>query len=257
MGIIIAVANAKGGVGKTTTVSALSSVLAAGGARVLMVDLDLQANLTYSFLDMFSDSVRLPDRYLFDAISERRRLPVHRLSERLHIVPSGIQMTRVEKAMYNMSHREEIVRDLLKPVLDDYDFIFLDCPPALSLLTENALMVADRVMVPIMSDKLSYLGLKEIKTFIEQEVNTFRPQLRISEIFFNMYENRTRLSREWETLICEEFADTVMETRVRRDTKLREAVTACMSINEYAPDSPGAESYTRLARELFAKVSAQ
>ena len=251
MALIIAMANHKGGVAKTASVAALGTVFASGGNRVLMVDLDTQANLTYSFIDMQG---RPPARYIYDAVRSRTALPQVAVRENLYIVPSGLEMTLVETEMYAMRRREYILRDLLEPVADDYDIILLDCPPSLSVMTTNALTVADRVCVPLVADQLSYYGLKMMKAYVES-LRDLNSSLKVSDVFFTRFDVREKLARTWEQAIRAEFGGTVMDTVIRKNVKVGEAVSSLMSVVEYMPDSAGARDYRQLAVELVARIN--
>lgn len=248
--MVIAVANHKGGVAKTTSVGALASIFADAGNRVLMVDLDTQANLTYSFVDVGKEP---PARYIFDAIRERRGLPRVSVKENLYLVPSGLEMAIVEAGMYSMRRREYILQDLLRPVVDDYDMVFLDCPPSLSMMTTNALTAADRVTVPMNADQLSYYGLKMMKAYVE-DMRDLNPSLRIDDVFFTRFDSREKLTRRWEEAIRTEFPDEVMDSVIRKNVRVSEAVSSYRSVVDYMPDSAGARDYAALAHEYIARL---
>jgi len=251
MALVICIANHKGGVAKTASVAALGTVYAAAGQRVLMVDLDTQANLTYSFVDMSNGA---PSRYMHDAISERRGLPRVAVRENLYLAPSGLEMTLIETAMYSMRRREYVLCDLLAPVRDSYDVILVDCPPSLSILTTNALAACDRVTVPVVADQLSYYGLKMMKAYVES-LRDINASLRIDDIFITRFDARERLARRWESALREEFGDVVMKAMVRRNVKVGEAVSSLNSVVEYCPSCAGAMDYVELARELSARAA--
>ena len=151
MGIVIAVANQKGGVAKTTSVSAIGSVLASLGYKVLMVDFDPQANLTYSFVPQG----QLLERYVYDALKSRRDLPYYQVGDGLFLCPSGFELTFTEVEMNNVRRREYVFNDILGPHRSAFDFILIDCQPTLGLLTVNAIAASDRVSVPINADNFS------------------------------------------------------------------------------------------------------
>lgn len=251
MALIIAFANHKGGVAKTTSVGALGTLLAHSGLRVLMVDLDTQANLTYSFIDMQSHP---PGRYVYDAIRERKNLPQVAVKDRLYVVPSGLEMTLVEAEMEHMRRREYILEDLVAPVEDKYDIILLDCPPALNIVTLNALVIADRLTVPMNTDQLSYYGLKMMKAYVES-LSDLNPELRIDDVFFTKYNASTRLARRWEQTIREEFPEETMVSVIRQNVKVQEAVSELRSVVDYAPESNGARDYVQFAAEYAERLN--
>lgn len=250
MAVIIAVTNHKGGVAKTSSVSAIGSIFAASGNKVLMLDLDTQANLTYSFID---PAAGLPERCLFDAVRERRDLPQVCIKENLYIVPCGLEMALVESDMFNAKRREYILQDLIRPVAGQYDVIFLDCPPSLGIMTLNALTIADRVLVPMHADQLSYYGLKMMVGYLELQ-HDLNPDLRVDDIFFTHYDSREKQTKNVEALVREEFGDAVLKSVIRKNVSIGEAVTNLCSVIDYKPDSNGAQDYLSLAKELKGRL---
>lgn len=253
MGKVIAVAIHKGGVAKTTSVSALASIFAAGGNRVLMVDLDTQASLTYSY---FNPGSEMPGRFVYQAIRERKDLPQVQLSENLFIAPSGLEMCAVEREM-NFSRRNDfIVQDLIRPVRGDYDVIFLDCPPSLGILTENAVTCCDRIVVPMTADPLSYYGLKMFESFCDEcrTRDCLNPGAEIHDIFFTMFNPQARLSRAIEEQIRGSFGDKVLRTAIHRNIAVSEAATSFRSLIDYKPECRAAQDYVSLASELFERI---
>lgn len=251
MSIIIAMANHKGGVAKTASVAALGTIFAAAGHRVLMVDLDTQANLTYSFINM---EEKPPRRFVYNAMLERRSLPQVPVKENLFLVPSSLEMTVFEERMFAMRRREYLLQDILLPVDDKYDMILLDCPPSLGNMTTNALVVADRLMVPMNTDQLSYNGLKMMQANVER-MEDLNAHLKIDDIFFTRYNKGEKLTEAWQKTVTDEFGeDVVMKTVIRRNNKVSDAVSHFCSIVDYAPESNGAQDYRALARELSERL---
>lgn len=246
MAVIIAVANHKGGVAKTSSVSALGSIFAASGNKVLMLDLDTQANLTYSFIDPTDE---LPERCLFDAIRERKNIPQVCIKENLYIVPCGLEMALVESDMFNAKRREYILQDLIRPIRDQYDIILLDCPPSLGIMTLNALTIADRVLVPMHADQLSYYGLKMMVGYLDLQ-HDLNPNLKVDDIFFTHYDPREKQTKSVEATVREEFGDVVMKSVIRKNVSIGEAVMNLCSIIDYKPECNGAQDYLSLAKEL-------
>lgn len=251
MALIIAFANHKGGVAKTTSVGALGVIFAEEGYRVLMVDLDAQANLTYSFVDT---AKKMPTRFVYDAIRERRDIPRFAVKDRLYIAPSGLEMTLVEGEMTNMRRREYILTDLLRPVEGNYDFILLDCPPSLQNATQNALAVADRLAVPVTADQFSYNGLKMMQAFVES-MRDLNPRLRINDVFFTRYNPATNLARSSREAIEAEFPQETFRTVIRQTVKTQEASSMFMNVVDYSPKCSAALDYRDLAREYGERLN--
>lgn len=253
MSKIIAVAIHKGGVAKTTSVSALASIFAAGGNKVLMVDLDAQASLTYSY---FNPGGGLPERFLYQAIRERKNIPQIQINENLFIAPSGLEMCMVEREM-NYSRRSEfILDDLLRPVRNKYDVILIDCPPNLGILTTNAVACCDRIVVPMIADPFSYYGLKMFEQFCDECRNRdgLNPNAQIHDIFFTLHNPQPRLTRSIEKQIREAFGDKVLNTTIHRNIAVSETIFSYQSLIEYNPESRAAQDYIQLASELFGRI---
>lgn len=251
MSVVIAVTNHKGGVGKTASVSALATIFANAGNKVLMVDLDAQANLTYSFLDPSSEHV--PERYVFDAIRERCNLPQVCVKENLYLVPSGLELVFVQEKMLSERRREYVLQDLLRPIKDRYDLVILDCPPSAGIVNTNAFAVADRVMIPMHADQLSYYGLKQTVPFFEN-LHDINPHLKIDDIFFTMYDSREGFTKAIEAQTHSEFGSLVMDTVVRKNVAVGESVSHLCSVVDYKPESNGAKDYLALAGELMKRL---
>lgn len=250
MALIIAFTNHKGGVAKTSSVGALASIYAREGSRVLMVDLDTQANLTYSFIDMVKAP---PARFIYDAIRDRRDLPQVAVRDNLYIVPSGLYMTIVEAEMHNMRRREYILQDLVWPVEKNYDLIFLDCPPALNIITDNALVIADRLTVPMNADQFSYNGLGMMKGYLDR-IRDLNEKIRIDDIFFTRYSAATKLARATREQVEKEYPEETMKTVIRPTVRVQEAVSYCQSVVDYAPDCSAARDYEALAVEYAGRL---
>lgn len=252
MGKVIAIANPKGGVAKTTSTSAFGAIYAASGNRVLMVDLDPQAGLTFSY---FNPGEEPPRRNVFDAIRDRRDIPQEKISENLFIVPSGPDMAAVETEMTYMKRREFILKNLLAPLKDRYDVILLDCPSSLGVLTLNAVSCADRIVVPMSADNLSYYGLCMFSRLCEEcREGGLNKNARIDDIFFTRFNPQERISRSIENQIREAFGDAVLKNVTHRSVAVNEAVSEFKSIISYNPESRGAKDYVLIAEELFNRI---
>lgn len=252
MGKTIVIANPKGGVAKTTSVSAFGAIYAASGNRVLMVDLDPQANLTYSYFNPGGDP---PKRCVFDAIRERKDLPQEKISENLFLAPSRLDMAVVEMEMTHMKRREFILKNLLAPLKSRYDIILLDCPSSLGVLTLNAVSCADRIVVPMGADNLSYYAMCMLCRFCEEcrEVG-LNKDARIDDIFFTRFNPQERISRSIENQIRETFGDAVLKNVTHRSVAVSEAVSEFKSVISYNPESRGAKDYVLIAEELFNRI---
>lgn len=244
MGKIIAIANHKGGVGKTTTVASLGAVLANKGKKVLLIDLDAQANLTSSL------SSEEYDRTIYDALREREGLPVVQLSERLFLTPSSLDLAGIELELSSVMSREFALKDVVESVMDDYDFILLDCPPSLGLLTVNAFVASDEIIIPLTAEALPFQGLTmigKIITMVQKRLNT---SLRLSGILFTRWEGR-KLNKMVEDAIRESYGDIVFKSKVRTNIAIAEAPLSKQDIIAYNEKSNGALDYTAVTEELL------
>lgn len=251
MARVVAVANQKGGVAKTTTVHALGMALAGGGHRVLMVDLDPQACLTYSSgLD--------PDRLegsLHDVLLRRSTVadvvrPVA-AAEGLFLLPATIDLAGAEVHLLTVTGREHALATALEPVRAEYDVILVDCPPSLGVLTINGLTAAEGVLVPLQCEALGRRGVGQLLETVE-DVRTFaNPQLRVLGVVATMYDGRTRHARHVLGEVGETYGLTVLDPPVPRSVRFAEAAGLGRSVLQHAPGSPGAEAYGRLAQELL------
>lgn len=245
---IIAVVNHKGGVGKTTTVASLGSAIAEKGYRVLLVDLDAQANLTSSLLK------QEPERTIYEAINEKRELPVINLngSKDWSLVPASLDLAGAELEIASQMDREYILKDLIEPIEKEYDYILLDCPPSLGLLTINALVASTGVLIPLTAEALPSKGLQKIQDIIEKVRKRLNPTLQLSGILLTRYES-SKLSQLVEEALRQNYGDTVYNTRIRKNVRIAEAPLYGVDILEYANDSNGAEDYRALANEVIGK----
>lgn len=242
---IISVVNHKGGVGKTTTVASLGSALAELGKRVLLVDLDAQSNLTSS---LYSGE---PERTIYDAFSEGSGLPVLPLGKGrgLSLVPSSLDLAGTELEIASRIDREYILKDLLEPVEADYDYILLDCPPSLGLLTINALVASTEIIIPLTAEALPSRGLQKILDMVERAKKRLNPSLRLAGILITRYES-SKLSQLVEDALRQTYGDKVYRTRIRKNVRIAEAPLYGKDIFSYAPESNGAEDYRKLANEI-------
>ena len=257
-GHVYAFANQKGGVGKTTTTVNLAAYLAAEGKRVLLVDADSQANATSSLgVDKHREEPALYDVLLSDADVSEAILTIDRpiFGGRLDLLPSSVELAgaEVELAGEEQGEREYRLRGLLQPLKAHYDYILVDCPPSLGLLTLNALAAADAVIIPLQCEYLALEGLLQLTNTISLVLKGLNRGLRILGIAMTMYDSRTNLSAQVVQEVNSHFPREVFDTLVPRSVRLSEAPSYGLSILEYDPHSRGALAYAALAAEVMAR----
>ena len=250
MSRVFAIANQKGGVGKTTTAINLAASLAANDIRVLVIDSDPQGNCT-SGLGVTKDPdkpslyhVLLGDAHMKDAIRPTD-------FEGLQIITADKNLVGSNLEMVDLPNREFLLRSRIDEVRDNYEFILIDCPPALDLLTLNALIAADSVLVPIQCEFFALEGVSELMDTIERIREAFQHPLAIEGILLTMFDDRTNLTRQVATDLREFFKDEVFRTVIPRSVRLAEAPSFGKPILTYDPRSKGAESYIKLAKEIL------
>ena len=252
MGQAIACTNQKGGVGKTTTVVNLATYLALLGDRVLVIDLDPQGNATSGFGINRAEV----DGSIYDALVDGRplsELHVATAVEGLRLVPSSISLAGAEIELASQDGRERRLGRALRDARDEWDWILIDCPPSLGLLTVNALTGADAVLVPIQCEYYALEGLTQLIATINLVRDHLNPDLAISGVVLTMFDSRTNLSSEVAAEVRRHLREAVFDTIVPRSVRLSEAPSHGLPIALYRPDSKGAEAYARLAVELRAR----
>ncbi|MDP4667343.1 MAG: AAA family ATPase [Gaiellales bacterium] len=247
---IISMANQKGGVAKTTSTVNLAAALKERGKRVLVVDLDPQSNLTMSF---GIDPEHL-QQSMFDVLVHR--LPIREVIQQreVDVAASSIDLAGAELALSAMIGRERTLEKALAPVRDDYDFILLDTPPSLGLLTINAFTTSTGVIVPVQLEYLSLRGLVQLESTLQMIREHLNPAVHIEGILPTMVEGRTIHGREALDLLQANFHDLVFETRIKKSVKLAEAPVQGGSVLSYQPDGAGANAYRALAEEVLSRV---
>jgi chromosome partitioning protein len=249
---IVAIANQKGGVGKTTTAVNLGAALAESGKRILIVDLDPQANATSSFGLQGVEDVSLYEPLLGEASITEKILPTRR--EGLFIVPADLDMAGAEVEIARMPNHLTRLAETLKPLHTDqtFDFVFLDCPPSLGILMSNALAAADELLTPIQCEYFALEGLVKIVRLIEQVLDSgANERLELGGIVMTMFDARTNLSQQVVADVRKHFGERVYETVIPRSVRLSEAPSFGKSILEYASSGPAARAYRALAREFM------
>ena len=252
MGRTIAIANQKGGVGKTTTAINLSACLAEKGKKVLAVDMDPQGNMT-SGLGVDKDSVENTINNLIIGESKMEEVLIKDVLENLDIIPTNIDLSGAEIELLDVEEKEYIVRNEIDKIKDNYDFIIIDCPPSLSMLTINAMTTADSVLVPIQCEYYALEGLSQLIHTVELVRDRLNPKLTIEGVVFTMYDARTNLSLQVVENVKDNLEQTIYKTIIPRNIRLAEAPSYGIPINKYDPKSAGAESYLRLADEVIDK----
>ena len=248
MGRVIAIANQKGGVGKTTTSINLSAALAEKGKKVLVIDTDPQGNTTSGFgieknelentiYELLLGECSVQDCVIKDAY------------EGVAIIPSNVNLAAVEIELIDTDRREFILKKEIDWVRDDYDFVIIDCPPSLSMLTVNAMTAADSVLVPIQCEYYALEGLSQLIHTVNLVKERLNPELDMEGVVFTMYDARTNLSLQVVENVKSVLKQKIFDTVIPRNVRLAEAPSYGMPINKYDPKSAGAESYAALAEE--------
>ncbi len=247
LGKVIALANQKGGVAKTTTTLNLAVALREHGLQVLVVDLDPQGNLTMS-QGMNPDEIGLS---MFDVLV--RQIPIAEVVHRaeVDVAVSSIDLAGAELALSGMIGRERALQKALLPARPDYDFILIDTPPSLGLLTVNALTASDQVIVPVQCEYLSLRGLAQLQNTLEMIRENLNPTVTIRGILPTMYDGRLLHSREAIELLRENFGDLVFKTWIRKTVRYAEAPVQGSSVLKYEPEGPAATAYRDLAKEVL------
>ena len=246
MSHVIAIANHKGGVGKTTSTQNIGVALSKEGLKVLLIDLDPQANLSDAF---GYDEVGVG---VYDALTEKTGLPIIELSESLHLTPSNLDLSVAEIELSGKTGREYILKDLIDAVKGNYDYILIDCPPSLGLLTVNALTASTEVYIPLDAQYFSMKGLDKLIFVINQIKKRLNKGIDISGVFLTQFDSRIVLNRNVAEMIESSFPNKVFQTKIRNNITLAEAPIENKDIFSYAPSSNGAEDYRALAKEILA-----
>ncbi|MCB1306840.1 MAG: ParA family protein [Leptospiraceae bacterium] len=247
---IIALANQKGGVGKTTTAVNIGAFLASMGQKVLLVDIDPQGNASSGLgLDIHALDKTIYE-ILIGEVSAAETI-VNSQYTNLSVLPANVQLSGVEIDMLQMNEREFVLKNALHQVTNRYDITLIDCPPNLGILTVNALCAANSVMITLQTEYYALEGLTQLMKVIQLVQNSLNPELILDGVVLTMYDQRTSLANQVVNDVREHFGDRVYNTIIPRNVKLSEAPSFGKFIGDYAPDSTGAQSYAELAKEVL------
>lgn len=247
MNKIISISNHKGGVGKTTSALNIGAGLSILKKKVLIVDLDPQANLSISL------GVNDPENNIYGAIKGDYAPSVLNIVKGLDLIPSTLDLSGAEIELSSETGREYILKELLEPFRENYDFIIIDCPPSLGLLTINAFTVSDEILIPLQAEYLALRGLTKLLEIIEKVKKRLNTKLQIGGVFITQFDSRKILNRDIVETIEKHFQEKVLKTKIRDNVSLAEAPSTGMDIFRYNAKCNGAEDYLNLSKELLKK----
>ena len=248
MGIIISLLNHKGGVGKTTSAINIGAGMVELGKKVLLIDLDPQANLTLSL------GIPRQKVTIYEALRGEGDLDPYTAKLGMDVIVSSLDLSGAEMELINEAGREYILRELFTPFMEQYDYILIDCPPSLGLLTLNALTCSQYIIIPLQTEFLALQGLAKIKQVIDKVKFRLNKNLEIGGVIATMYDSRRVLNRDVVETIIKYFGEKVFKTYIRDNVALAEAPAQRKDIFDYSPKSSGAEDYLNLCREILVRT---
>ena len=251
--LVLAVVNQKGGVGKSTTAVNLSASLGQAGSKVLLIDLDPQGNATSGFgLNKNQRELCIYNALLGDATLEQMIEPVE--IENVFVVPATIQLAGAEIELVSAMSRETKLKAIIQSIRPDFDYVIIDCPPSLGLLTLNALTAADGLLIPIQCEFYALEGLSKLLDSVRLVKTHLNPALEVFGVVMTMYDSRTRLAQQVVEEVRDFFGEKVFTTLIPRTVRLSEAPSYGLPVTLYDPDGKGAEAYRSLAKEVIDRV---
>jgi chromosome partitioning protein len=248
MSKVISISNHKGGVGKTTSALNIGAGLTKLGKKVLLIDLDPQANLSQSL------GIVEPERTIYGALRGDYNLQPIEVVTGLSIVPSTLDLSGAEIEMSGEAGREYILKELIEPIRDSYDYILIDSPPSLGLLTINAFTASDKILIPLQAQYLALQGLTKLIEVVDKIQKRLNKDLKLGGVFITQYDNRKVLNRDVAETIEKHFKNQVFNTKIRDNVALAEAPAQGVDIFRYNPKSYGAEDYLALSNEILSKL---
>lgn len=244
---IIAVSNHKGGVGKTTSVVNIGAGMALKGKKVLLIDCDPQANLSQSL------GIEDAEKSIYNALKGEIPLPIVNIEKNLDLTPSNLELVAAEIELAARISRETILKNLIKKVNKNYDYILIDCPPSLGLITINAFAAADSILIPLQAEYLAMRGMDKLVDVITS-IKAINPTLSLRGVFITQYDSRKVLNRDITQSVKDAFGEgLIFQSAIRNNVSLAEAPAKNQSIFKYAPSSKGATDYKKLVEELLKK----
>lgn len=247
MAKIITIANNKGGVGKTTTTATLGAALASMGKKVLLIDLDAQRNLTSSLTN------RQEKRTIYEALINGGQLPIIEISSSLYLCPSSLDMMGAELQLSGRKNRDQILKGLIDPISKAFDFVLIDCPPSLGIITLSALTASEYIIVPMTAEALPTEGLAMLFRFLSMIDSTRSKKIDLLGILFTRWMGR-RLNKDVEESVRRAFPGKVFDTKIRENIQVAQAPLSKQSLISYAPNSAGATDYMELAKEILSRL---
>lgn len=245
----ISIMNHKGGTGKTTSSINIGAGLAKKGLKVLLLDIDSQANLTEGL------GKGDPELSVYDSIRENKKLPILNVSENLDLVPSSIDLLGAEMEIVSKIGREQILHKLLKPIRSEYDYIIIDCPPSVGLLTVNAMVASDTILLPLQGEYFAYKGVDRLLGIVNEVRDNLNDKLEIGGVFITQINPNRILTKTIVEKLTEDLQDKVFDTKIRINVALAEAQLQGQTIFDYAPDSNGAKDYEMLVEEILNRLN--